>query len=336
MSATADRLRTFACAVLAHRGAVVEWPDQQASGAAVLTSDLARRLGCPEFARMATGSAEGDLRLDLAGDAIEHLQALSLEGAWTTAARLADRPAKKLDAAALVESTVDIANARVRLAAAAPARVEYHCWHVGVQITGEEPWEDLVPVYINASTRRAVALTLDARTDMLPWQPPGDCPDTMANAIEAALRYTEERARGFVARLAVRRERDRKRLRDYYQALLSPSRRGRQAPISSLKEIEEKRRAVDQELKRKLDEVEERSQLRLSIQPVALQRLELPAWNLDITVQRRAVISTVRACWNHLSGGFESLACTLCGQNSKSFLARDADAALLCTRCMAS
>ncbi len=147
MSATADRLRTFACAVLAHRGAVVEWPDQQASGEAVLTSDLARRLGCPEFARMTTGSAEGDLRLDLAGDAIEHLQALSLEGAWTTAARLADRPPKKLDASALVDSTVDIANARVRLAAASPARVEYHCWHMGVQITGEEPWEDLVPVY---------------------------------------------------------------------------------------------------------------------------------------------------------------------------------------------
>lgn len=335
MSTTADRLRLFACSVLARGGAVVEWPDLEASGEALLTSDLARRFGCPEFVRLATGSAEGDLRLDLAGDAIEQLQALSLEGAWITAARLADRPAKKLDAVALVDSTVDIANARVRLATAAPAKVEYHCWHVAVQITGEEPWEDLVPIVINASTRRAVTISLDARTDLLPWHPLGDAPDTKTIAIEAAVRCTEERARAFVGRLAVRRERDRKRLRDYYQALLAPSRRGRPATTVSLEEIESKHRAVDQELKRKLDEVDERSHLRLTMQPVALQRLELPAWNLDITIQRRAEIRTMRACWNHLSGGFEPLACAQCGQLGKTFLARDADAALLCSRCMA-
>jgi hypothetical protein len=335
VSATADRLRLFACAVLARGGAVVEWPGHEASGEALLTSALSHRLGCSDFVRLATGSAEGDVRLDLAGDAIERLQALSLEGAWITAARLADRPAKKLDAAALVDSTVDIANARVRLATAAPAKVEYHCWHVAVQINGEEPWEDLVQVSINASTRRAVTLAMDARTDLLPWHPLGDAPDTRAIAVEAAVRCTEERARAFVGRLAVRRERDRKRLRDYYHALLAPSGRGRPAPALNLEEVESRRRAVDQELKRKLDEVDERSHLRLNIQPVALQRLELPAWNLDITIQRRAEIRTMRACWNHLSGGFEPLACALCGQLGKSFFARDADAALLCSRCRA-
>ena len=334
MSSTAKRLRMFACAVLARGGAVVEWPDQEASGEALLTSALAHQLGCADFVRLATGSAEGDLRLDLAGDTIEQLQALSIEGAWITAARLADRQAKKLDAAALVDSTVDIANARVRLATAAPAKVEYHCWHFAVQISGDESWEDLVPVYINASTHRPVTITLDSHTDLLPWQPLSEPPDTRPIAIEAALRCAEERARAFVGRLAVRRERDRKRLRDYYHALIAPSRRGRPANAVSLEEIEGKHRAVNQELKRKLDEVDERSHLRLNIQPIALQRLELPAWNLDITIQRRTEIKTMRACWNQLSGGFEPLACVLCGQLRKTFLARDKDAALLCLRCV--
>jgi hypothetical protein len=335
MSATADRLRLFACAVLARGGAVVDWPEQAASGEALLTGALAQRLGCGDLVRLASGSAEGDVRLDLAGDAIEQLQALSLEGGWITAARLADRPAKKLDAAALVDSTVDIANARVRLATAAPAKVEYHCWHVAVQITGEEPWEDLVQVSINASTKRAVTLARDERSELLPWQPLGEAPDTRTAAVEAAVRSTEERARAFVGRLALRRERDRKRLRDYYHALLAPARRGRPAPAASLEEIDGRRRAVEQELKRKLDEVDERSQLRLTIQPIALQRLELPAWNLDITIQRRTEIRTMRACWNHLTGGFEPLACARCGQLGKTFLARDADAALICPRCTA-
>ena len=335
MSATAERLRRFAAAVLVRRGAVVEWPEHAAAGEALLTGDLAQRLACPEFVRLATGGAEGDLRLDLAGDAIEPLQALSLEGGWIAAARPAERPAKKLDAAALVDGTVDIANARVRLATAAPAKVEYHCWHIAVRIAGEETWEDLVQVAINAGTGRAVALVPDGRTELLPWIPAGDPPDTRSAAIEAAVRGTEERARAFVGRLALRRERDRKRLRDYYHALLAPARRGRSAPAGSEEEAAGRRRAVDQELARKLDEVDERSQLRLNLQPIALQRLELPAWNLDITIQRRAVIRTVRACWNHLCGGFEPLACALCGQLGRSFLARDADAALLCSRCMA-
>jgi hypothetical protein len=145
----------------------------------------------------------------------------------------------------------------------------------------------------------------------------------------------ETRAAGFAARLASRRERDRKRLRDYYGALaFSPKRTPRGAPLPTLADIDARHAAVDQELARKLAEVDERSRLRARIQPIALLRLELPVWAIDISIQRRTAVQTVRAYWNHRSAGLESLACEECGAAGLRFLARDRDAALICPGCV--
>jgi hypothetical protein len=133
--------------------------------------------------------------------------------------------------------------------------------------------------------------------------------------------------------MALRRERDRKRLRDYYIALMKPARRSGRPSTKTPEQAQAQRTAVDLELSRKLEEIDERSRLRCRIQPIALLRIQLPVWALDVTVQRREAVRTVRMYWNHRAGGLEPLACAVCGQSGRTFLARDGDVALLCMSC---
>lgn len=334
MSSTADRLRTFAAGVLTRAGAVVEWPDQAPAGELLLTPELAATFGCREHVHVAIGQADGDLRLDLAGDTLERLQSLAEAGPWMAAARSAERSPRKLDAVALVDRSVDVANARVRLVNASAVLSEYHIWHMAVHLAGEESWEDVIPVVVHAASGRCVRLEAPPDTDLMPWTPMIPLADTRTVAVQAASIVAEERAANFVARLAVRSERDRRRLRDYYGALLAPPRRTpKGAPLPTQAEVDARHGAVDRELARKLEEVDERSRLRCRIQPVALLRLELPVWSLDISIQRRTAVRTIRTFWNHHAGGIEPLACSVCGITGLRFLASDGEVALRCRSC---
>jgi hypothetical protein len=265
---TADRLRAFATGTLIRSGAVVEWPEGEPAGELLLPAHLARTLDCHEHVRVATGAAEGDLRLDLAGDVLERLQALAEAGPWVAAARPGDRAVKKLDAAALIDRSVDIANARVRLANVAAVQSEYHVWHVAVHLAGEESWEDVLPVAVHAASGRPISLEVPPDAELVPWHPALPSSDTTTAALRTAVVLAESRAAAFATRLAVRRERDRKRLRDYYGALAFPAKRSpRGAPLPTLADIDARHAAVNQELARKLDEVDERSRLRCLIPP---------------------------------------------------------------------
>jgi hypothetical protein len=332
---TTERLRAFATRVLAQAGGVIEWPDHAACGEVLLPPALAQRWECPELASIAQG-ADADLRLDVAGECLERLQGLVDEGSWQHAGRLADRPPRALDAQAVVDRSVDVANARVRLAQAAMATAEYHRWHLAVHIQGEESWEDVVTIAINAQTSVPVPLRV-ADAQLIAWHPSSPAPDTRHAAVRASTIEVERRAGPFLARLAGRRERDRKRLRDYYRSLLMGTSRLRRSTASATAaERDHREQAVDLELRRKLAEVDERSRVRIRFQPVALLRLELPVWTLDLTIQRRTATRPVRIYWNQHTCDLEPLPCAGCGSPQRSFLAREADAALLCAACWRS
>lgn len=68
-------------------GGVVEGPDESPAGEVLLPAELASSWGCGDHVRLATRQADGDLRLDLAGDTLERLQALM--AMWPCAVRLA-------------------------------------------------------------------------------------------------------------------------------------------------------------------------------------------------------------------------------------------------------
>ena len=212
-------------------------------------------------------------------------------------------------------------NARVRVRAARPARLEYHCWHFSAAIDSEDRWEEIISIQINAATGGASELPdpLGMMEAVPNDQPPcGPPPDLRARPAHS--RLGRDRA-GFAipgARLEARLERDRRRIRDYYHALLDEtgpaSSRMRSDPVKT----EEKRRAVQLELRRKLLELDERFALRLSLEPIALITLDMPVLEVELEVSRRPVIGSLRVYWNPLRKELEPLACSGCGTNIAS------------------
>jgi len=344
MTGTAERLRRFAAATLERHGALLDWPENATVGDAVLPPALATRLGVRELARVGTADGGGgraadglpiDVRLDLAGDACERLQGLALELPAMAAARAPERTPRRMDAEAVLASSLDIRNARVSLVEARAEDLEYHAWQVAVSIAGEEPWEDLVGVVLTASGVPVPLADpwcddswLACRIDAAPS-------DTREAALDAAAGLAGARAVPTFLRLGQRLNRDRARLREYYGALLGEGRKARgPAPDAAIQAA--KRRAVELELTRKLAEIEERARLRASLRPVALLRLLLPGWRLTVRVQRRTEVRTLALGWNHRSGGLDPVRCALCREPGRSFFARDADVALICPSCWTS
>lgn len=332
-----DRLREFARALLERHGAVVDWP-AYGPGQALLPETLARALRVGEEAALTTEAAPGKdvLSVNLAADFLERVEGLI--GSHPTVARL------RLEGLYLKKSAMDepvarffgFPNARVRVAAALPKRMAYHCWHFSAIVDSEDRWEELVEVRVNAATGAEVDFPDPlAMLDALPGiEPPeGPEPNLEAGRRKAAI-TAALRASPFLARLEARLERDRQRIREYYGALLEETSPARlRVPLDPAR-LEEKRRAVDVEMRRRLLELDERYALRLRLDPVALVELDMPVLEVELEVLRRPARGSVRVYWNPLRKELEPLACAGCGRNIK-VVRFDEDLRALCPTCAA-
>lgn len=336
-TALEDRMREFARALLERHGAVVDWP-AFGSGQALLPGNLARTLHVAEEAALTTEAAPGKeaLSVNLATDFLELVEPLI--GAHPTVARL------RLDGLYLKKSAMDepvarffgFPNARVRVLTALPKRMAYHCWHFSAVVDSEDRWEELVEVRVNAATGAEVDFA-DPLTmlDALPGieEPAGPEPNLEAARRKAALAAVL-RASAFLARLESRLERDRRRIREYYEALLQEASPARQRVPVDPDRLEEKRRAVDVEMRRRLMELDERYALRLRLDPVALVELDMPVLEVELEVLRRPARGTVRVYWNPLRKELEPLACAECGRNI-TMVRFDESLRALCAGCAA-
>ena len=333
-----ERLREFARTLLERHGAVVDWPEN-GPGLALLPKDVAKALRVGEEAGLTTaalpGGAGGNmLSANLATDFMERVEPLI--GTYPTAAAL------RLEGLYLKKSAMDepvarffgFPNARVRVAGALPVRLAYHCWYFSAVVDSEDRWEDLVAVQVNAASGARVEFA-DPLTmvDALPAAAPfaGPAPD-LEGARKKAAWAAALRASPFLTRLEARLERDRRRIREYYEALLEEASPARARTAVDPAKLEEKRRAVDVELQRRLMELEERYALRLRLDPVALVELEMPALEVELEVSRRPERGSVRVYWNPLRKELEPLACAGCGANI-TVVRFDEELRPLCTGC---
>ncbi len=112
-----------------------------------------------------------------------------------------------------------------------------------------------------------------------------------------------------------RRQRDRKRLSDYYGAL---SREVQKKPVRGHtppdpEKIESAKRAVTLELRRKLAELDDRYRMEARLLPVVLVRVEVPVVAVDLSVFRKQAVRVHTLYWNPLLKQFEPLPCGCCG-----------------------
>lgn len=325
------RLRDFAVALLERRGAAVEWHSESDDGYAVLPNELTRRLGGWELLRLSFRADAEGLPVNLAADFLDRVQPLLELEPRAGAYQVPEAYLKQGRIEELVERTFTWQNARVKVQAASPARCEYHVWHFFASLQSEDRFEDCFAVALNAVTGAQIELPEPVKWEARAWRDPPQRRIPKGRLCGAPWRAWRLPG-AFVSRMESRLARDRKRLRDYYGALAKEERT--KAPGSPEPGPADPAGAVALELRRKLQELDERYMLRIDLNPLVHMRLELPALAIPFEVFRRQSRRALTLYWNPLLGDIEPLACSRCGASMFSLAFTDEEVEPRCLDCL--
>ena len=331
-----ERLADFFRLLLERRGAIVDWPAGAPEGLAMLPAETAAALRCLEILPL-SASPSGPLPVNLASDFLDRVDPLVAAEPRVAALRIPWLYLKQADMAEPVARAFTWLNARVRLCESAPERTEYHTWYFQATLDSADRWEEVIPVTVNARSGSEVATPDPLQAGPVEAEPlaAADAPATARQAARAVCTKVEARGAAFVARLDSRRQRDARRLQDYYQALLREDRRRaqrRRAPEDPDRR-KAKVQAVQLELRRKLLELDERYALRVTLTPLALIRLDCPVLAIHCDVARKSARRPLTLFWNALAKALEPVACSRCGAAGFSVAFTDDQVLPLCPPC---
>ena len=308
-----ERLKSFAVGLLEQNGGLVEWPEHEVGGFAVLPPPTAALLECPQTTPIMIESSDRGLSINLASLFLERVERIFPRETSAIALKIDSLYLKKSAMDEPIARAFSFPNARVKVVGTTAERVEYQFWHFAAAIDSDEKWEDVISLTLNSRTHARVQLpdpltNCDARPARLE-----DTTPELGCAVDAAAHVAGERAQAFIARLEERMARDMKRLKSYYHALLDDaSDRSRRAAFDT-DQLASRKKAVELELERKSDELRQRYTIRTTLRPIALVRLDVPALGVTLQVRRRDSENQLPVYWNAITKTLEPLSCSLCG-----------------------
>lgn len=335
-----DELHGFAVALLERCGGLVDWPSGAENGVGVLTPELADALHVGEetirLSLRASGGSE--LRVSLAGDFLDQAQHLLESEPRIGAFRVPSLYLKRGSMEEAVRRAFTWLNAKVEVRDARTPSVEYHTWWFRASLLSEDRWETCFPVTINSASGGTVAIPDPLGLLELEPHPapnPVDPASTYAQAVSEARSRIQSLGGEFLGRMASRLQRDRQRLREYYNALLRETAnkkpRGNAAPDPE--KLEARKRAVHLELRRKLAELEERYAAEAVVEPIVLARTEMPALAVDLLVHRKQARKIHTVFWNALLKELEAIPCSRCAKGTYSVSFTNEGVEALCPAC---
>ena len=335
-SGVGGRLKDFTIGLLERRGALVEWPGNADEGWAMLPPELSALFPGHDMLRLSPHAGNGGLGVSLASDFLDRMAPLLDAEPRAGAFMIPEMYLKKSAMDEPVARAFGWLNAKVRVIGAKAGRAEYHVWTFLAGLKSEDTWQDVMVIAINASTGAEVALPDVDSIDGLqpsPQQGPPQ-PSTFGLAVKRACVHVENRAAAFVGRLESRLERDRKRLRDYYHALLKEHKTARAHDAGGADDGGAGQQAVDLELRRKTLELDERYAIRAALTPLTLVRLDLPVLMVECEVFRKQSRRIHSVCWNPVLTALEPMGCSVCGAGIFSVAFSDDDVRPCCSSCM--
>lgn len=335
-----ERLHAFATGLLERRGALVDWPAADREGTAMLPPEVAAVVGTPEeIVPLACEPGGPGLCVNLATDFLEWAGRLLDSEPRVGTFRVRNLYLKRKELEEGVRRTFTWLNAKVKMREARPVNVEYHTWWFHASITSEDRWETQFAVSLNAASGVDVEIPDPLRLWELEPRPAKGAGgrSTEKRAAEVAKRALLRVAAGFLDRMDSRLQRDRKRLREYYHALLKEAdkkkTRGNAKPDPE--KTQARKRAVHLELRRKLAELDERYAMEARLAPVVLIRTEVPVLAVDLSVFRKRSQQGHTVYWNPLLKRFEPMACSRCGDGAFALAFTNDQVQPLCPRCSA-
>jgi len=333
-----DRLHRFATDVLQRRGALVEWDRPELSGSVLLPPELVEAVGAEdEVATVGCDVAHAELGVNLAGDFLDWSGRLLTAVPRVGSFHAGDLYLKRKGLPEAVQRAFTWLNGKARVHDSRQTTVEYHTWWFHAAATSEDRWESRVTVSLNPLTGAPIPLPDPLELWSLEANP--TAASFHARSCETAMQFARDEilrmGREFFARMDGRRSRDRKRIEDYYGALLREAgRKKRHGRVDDDPEkIAAKKRAVQLELQRKLDELDERYATEVVLTPVLLVRMVIPVMAVELTLMRKKAQRLLTVYWNPLLKQFEPIRCDRCGHPTTAAALTNDTVAPLCPGC---
>jgi len=341
MTASGLSMRDFTASLLARAGALVA---DTGPGLEVVVADgLASQLGLGDFERLvfAPNDMESHARLvDYDSPVFDQMGALveSLGRIAVVAPPPVSLPA--IDAGAELLRALTFANGVVRDARVTTGEATYARFVFEYDVLADERAGGLIDIWINATTR--------SRPRMASWSEPDDLDSTPAGPdgdVELPWREAEAGASaeihpilaGFLDSLTRRRERDLRRLREYFLEIDQGLRRklARAAAGSDTWRRERERlEATARAYHARLADVADRYRVRVRVNPVGVLVSRLPVLEVTARLMRRTRAVGGAFSWNPLDRRIESPCCRGCARPVSNVWLCDDQVHMLCEPCL--
>ncbi len=333
-----EELRGFAMHLLERRGGLVDWPASEETGTALLPGEVAAAVGASDdTVQLTTQPGTAGWCVSLATDFLETsgrlLEAEPRIGTFGASQLYLKRGS--LEEA--IRRAFAWLNAKVVVFDTRATSAEYHTWWFRATLTSEDRWETRLAVTVNSATGAEVELPDPLALWELEPRPAGSrkTPSTYPRAVARALPRVKAASADFFRRMDGRIDRDRRRLREYYGALVREA--DRKKPRGGVspdpEKIAERKRVVELELRRKLAELDERYAIAGVLEPLVLIRTEIPTLAVDLAVKRKLASKRHTIYWNPLIKALEPIACSRCGNGIFSVAFTDEEVEPRCADC---
>jgi hypothetical protein len=308
-----------------------------------MTPDLAQSLEAPE--EMQLGSEAWPLLYG--SPLLDRLVNLACREVPVAYGRLEVPYLKKAGFEQLLGRDLAFAGAQVRVSSRGEARATYMilvCHYVALS---DERKEGLATLGLHEASGAVIPDLADVWEAANPrFYPAGQVPPHFPVHLEAALAGAMESARaavavelkGFLAGMQRRLGRDVKNTREYYQALQREMEAGLSHPL--LTEAQRRERlakigGLPQELARKITDLEQKYQVRVTVSACAALRFLVDVVHLLLDLKFRRLTRPLRVVWNPLTRRLDPLVCEHCRSTMQQVYptARDDAVRVLCLAC---
>lgn len=336
-------IQQFMLSLLSYKGALIE--SEVGSAGVLLGTEMAAELGVNEYQRLVFGPAcdePGAARVDYDSPLFEAAGRLVDSFGTLACLRAAPPELKEIDPDRELERALRLQNGVFRLRECVPAETLYFCFLLQYDVMADERSGGVVEVWVNPAARSIASLSpLLDQPDAGDAPPPAGLGELIAPAWDlaqpAASSWIVSRLHSFGESLKRRRERDLRRMTDYYQAIDEEIRR----KIGRLGSKEEARQREIQRLEATLRayqaraaELLERYRMRVRITALAVLASVIPAYRLRVQLMRRTRKAEVLFSWNPLDRRIERKCCDACRQATESALLCDDQAHYVCLHCL--
>ena len=249
---------------------------------------------------------------------------------------------KAIDPDKELERALRLQNGIFRLRECERAETLYFCFFLQYDVMADERSGGVAEIWVNPATRSIPQIVPPLETlEVADAAPPPELGELAVRAWRLASRAASlsihSRLRDFTESLKRRRERDLRRMADYYQAIDEEIRRkiARTAAKEDVRKSEMQRlEATASAYQARASELLERYRMTVRISGIATLACMIPTYRLRVLLLRRTRNADASFSWNPFTRRIESRCCDSCGLATEAAALCDDQVHYLCLDCL--